>query len=46
MKANTLNFELYNTSDMFLRCKIRLEILMAIYGDDAKVYDLRRKNNA
>lgn len=38
--ANKLNFEICNNSDLFWKCKIRLEMLMAVYGDNAKVYDL------
>ena len=38
--ANTLNFDLYNKSDIFIKCKIQLELLMAIYGDNARVSDI------
>jgi hypothetical protein len=43
-KSNTLNFGLYNKSDIFIKCKVRLEMLMAIYGDNAKVYDLMQRS--
>ena len=41
---NKLNFELYNKSDIFIKCKIQLELLMAIYGDNATAEDIKKKN--
>lgn len=42
---NKLNFEIYNKSDLFFKYKIKLEILMAIYGDNARVYDIIKRSN-
>jgi hypothetical protein len=42
MAKNKLNFNLYNKSDVFIKCKIQLELLQAIYGDNAKVSDIIR----
>ena len=37
---NKINFELYNTSDIFLKYKMHLELLMAIYGDNVRISDI------
>ena len=39
-----LVFEICNNSDLFWKCKVRLEMLMAVYGDNAKVYDLMQRS--
>lgn len=39
-----LNFDLYNKSDLFFKYKIRLELLQAIYGDNATIEDINKKN--
>lgn len=36
--------EVFNKSEVFIRCKIKLEILQAIYGDDATVEEISKKN--
>lgn len=45
--TNKLVFEICNNSDLFWKYKVRLEVLMAVCGDDARVYDLiqRSKRN-
>ena len=40
----TLNFNLYNKSNLFFKYKIRLELLQAIYGDNATIEDIKKKN--
>ena len=42
--TNKLNFKLYNKSDLFIKYKIKLELLMAIYGDNATAEDVNKKN--
>ena len=39
-----LNFPIYNKSDLFFKHKIRLELLQAIYGDNATAEDIKKKN--
>ena len=41
---NKLNFDLYNKSDLFFKYKIRLELLQAIYGENATIEDIKKKN--
>lgn len=41
---NNLNFKIYNKSDAFIKCKMRLELLIAIYGDNATIKDIKKKN--
>ena len=36
--------EVFNKSDVFMRCKIKLEILQAIHGDNATAEDVKKKN--
>lgn len=43
MAKHKIDFEIVNKSDLFFKYKIRLEILQAIYGDNAKIYDIMRK---
>jgi hypothetical protein len=44
MAKHNINFELYNKSDLFFKYKIRLELLQAIYGDNATVEEINKKN--
>ena len=39
-----LNFELYNNSDLFIKYKIKIETLMAIFGDNATIEDIKKKD--
>jgi hypothetical protein len=41
---NNLNFEIVNKSDLFIKYKIRLELLQAIYGENATIEDINKKN--
>ena len=43
MKIN-LNFNLYNKSDLFFKYLARLNFLMAIYGDNATIEDINKKD--
>lgn len=40
----TLSFKIYNKSDLFFKYKIRLELLQAIYGDNATAEEIKKKN--
>lgn len=44
MAKHNINFELYNKSDLFRKYKIKLEILQAIYGDNATAEEINKKN--
>jgi hypothetical protein len=44
MAKHKLNFEIVNKSDLFFKYKIRLELLQAIYGDNATAEDIKKKN--
>ena len=44
MAKYKLNFEIVNKSDLFFKYKIRLELLQAIYGDNATAEDIKKKN--
>ena len=44
MAKYKLNFEIVNKSDLFFKYKIRLELLQAIYGDNATAKDINKKN--
>lgn len=44
MAKHNINFKIVNKSDLFFKYKIRLELLQAIYGDNATAKDINKKN--
>lgn len=44
MAKHNVQFEILNKSDLFFKYKIRLELLQAIYGDNATAEDIKKKN--
>jgi hypothetical protein len=44
MAKHKLNFPIYNKSDLFFKYLVKLNFLMAIYGDNATAEDIKKKN--
>jgi hypothetical protein len=44
MAKHNVKFEIVNKSDLFFKYKIRLELLQAIYGDNATTEEINKKN--
>ena len=44
MAKHNLKFEILNKSDLFYKYMARLQFLQAIYGDNATIEEINKKN--